>query len=164
MSAAGSPYNVQWGFEIASTGVVSVAGASVGMIDSGVNIRVPRDVRFLRADQYGSPIDHTVVMRDAFISFTMKEVLGANLVAAWDTGAYSGSSVVVNATEQGQVALVVVTKGPDASTRTITMAKAVSVGDGAWSIPFASGQTIQAEFQAVGDMANSGRLLMSVDS
>ena len=164
MSAPGSANNVQWGFEVSSTSVVTVGGTSVGMIDGAISIRVPRSVAFLRADQYAAPIDHTVTSRDAFVSFTMKEVLGANLVAAWDTGTYTSSSVTVASTEAGQVALIVATKGPDASTCTVTMSKAVSIGEGTWTLPFAAGQTIAAEFQAVGDVSNSGRLFAVVHS
>jgi hypothetical protein len=164
MSAAGSGYNVQWGFEVGDTSLVTVAGTSVGMLSDSITVRVPRDIRFLDADQSAVRLDHTVAKRDAFVAFTMQEVLGGNLAAAWDTGAYTSSSVDVNDTEQGQVALVVNTKGPDGSTRTVTMGKAVSIGEGTWTLPFAVAQTIAAEFQAVGDLANDGRILMSVDS
>ncbi len=164
MAAVGSPLNVQYGFEVADTSLVSVGGTSVGMCDGAISIRTPREYSPLRADQYHGPIKLTRVSQDVFVSFTMKEVLGANLVAALDMGAYAGSSVVVDETVQGEVPLVVVIKGPDESTRTVTMSKAVAVGDAAWNIPFAAGQTIEAEFQGVADTANSGRILMSVDS
>lgn len=164
MSAVGSANNVQWGFEVSNTSVITVGGVSVGMIDGAITVRVPRSVAFLRADQYAAPIDHTVTSRDAFVAFTMKEVLGANLAAAWDTGAYTSSSVTVASTEAGQVALVIVTNGPDGATCTVTMSKAVSIGEGTWNIPFADAQSISAEFQAVGDVSNSGRLFAVVHS
>jgi|10_taG_2_1085330.scaffolds.fasta_scaffold00180_25 hypothetical protein len=164
MSAVGSANNVQYGFEVADTSLVTVGGTSVGLIDGGINIRVPRTYSPLRADQYHGPIKMTKVSQDVFVSFTMKEVLGGNLVAAWDGGAYASSSAVVNTSAQGEVAVVVNVKGPDGSTRTITISKAYSIGDAAWSLPFAAGQTIEAEFQAVADVANAGRMLASVDS
>jgi len=164
MSTVGSANNVQWGFEVGDTSVVEVGGVSAGMIDGGVTIRVPRTVNSLRADQYAAPIDGTVVTRDAFISWTMKELLGNHLTFAWDSGSYSGSSVVVDSNEQGNVAVVVVTAGPDGSTRTITAAAARAVGDGTWNIPFAAAQSIEVEYQCFGEVASSGRLLYSVDS
>lgn len=164
MSAAGSPYNVQWGFESSSTSVVTIGGTSVGMLDGAVTVRVPRTVNFLRADQYAVPIDATVTSKDVFVDFLMKEVLGANLASAWGSGSYASSSVVVTTANQGQVALVIATKGPDACTCTVTVSKAVSVGEGTWTIPFAAAQTIAASFQGVGDMANSGRLIAVVHS
>jgi len=164
MSAIGSAANVAWGFEVGNTSLVTLATVSVGMLDGAITVRVPRTVAVLRADQYAAPIDSTVTSRDAYVSFTMKEVLGANLAAAWDTGAYTSSSVTVASTEAGQVALVIATKGPDECTCTVTMTKAVSIGEGTWTIPFAAGQTIAAEFQAVGDVSNSGRLFAVVHS
>lgn len=158
-SSPGSPYLVQWGFEASDTSVVSVDDTSVGMLDGAVTIRVPRTINMLRADQYVSPIDDTVTVKDVFCSFTMKEVLGANLASAWGSGAYATSAVYVNTTDAGLVDLDVVTKGPDGCTCTIVIAQAVSVGEGTWTIPFAAGQTVTAEFQAVGDLANSGRLI-----
>ena len=164
MASAGSPLNVQYGFEVGDSSVVSVGGSSVGFIEEGISIRVPREYSFLRSDQYAVPIDSTLLTKDVFVSFTMSEVLGDNLASAWDNGAYASSTVSVDSNSAGQVALVVTTKGEDACTRTITMSKAVSVGDGEWSLPFANKQTISAEFQGVGDTANSGRILSVVDS
>ena len=164
MATVGSGLNVQWGFETDTTTLLSVAGADVGMCDGAIVIRTPKETRMLRADQQASPIDHMVATRDAFITATLKEVLGANLASALGAADYAGSSVVVNDTEKGQVAVVVITKGPDGSTRTITAAKAVAVGDSSWNIPYGEGQTIEAEFQCVGDMAASGQLWRSVDS
>lgn len=164
MATIPSPLNVAWGFEIGDTAVVSVASADVGFVDGQVTVRVPRENRMLRADMYASPIDNTIVTKDAFIAFTMKEVTGANLAAAWGTGAYTSSSVEVKNTDIGQVSVIIVTNGPDGCTSTITMSKGVSIGDGTLTIPFAAGQTIAAEFQGVGDTADSGQLLSVVHS
>lgn len=164
MSAVGSVLNVQYGFEVADTSLITVGGTSVGLIDGGINIRVPRAYSPLRADQYHGPVKLTKVSQDVFVGFTMKEMLGGNLVAAWDAGAYATSSAVVNSASQGQVALVVNIKGPDGSTRTVTVPKAYSIGDGAWSLPFAAGQTIEAEFQAVADPALTGLMLKVLDA
>jgi len=163
MSAVGSAYNVRYGFKIGDTSLVTVGGTSMGMIKDRISIRSSRSYSPIRTDQHEGPIDLLIATADAFISFTMAEVLGGHLAAAFDAGAYASSSMVLNSSHAGQVALVVNAKGPDGSTRTITMGKAVSIG-GEWSLPFNADQTIAAEFQAVADLANSGRLLMSVDS
>ena len=164
MAAGGSPLNVQWGFEVADSSIITIDGVSVGFLDGSITVRVPRDVRFLRADQYAAPIDHTVAMRDVFVTFTMKDVLGDSLEYAWDTGAYASSSVKVNTTEQGQVILRINTKGPDGSTRVVTLGTAVSIGEGTWTLPFAEGQSIEAEFQSIAQTGDAGQLLYSVDS
>jgi len=164
MAAAGSPLNVQYGFEVADTSLVTLGGVSVGLLDGAIDIRVPREYSPLRSDQYHGPMKLTRISQDVFVSFTGKELLGGNLVAAWDGPAYATSSALVNSSVQGEVALVVNVKGPDGSTRTITIAKAHSIGDPAWSLPFAAAQQITYEFQAVADLAVSGLLLKSIDS
>lgn len=163
MSTPGSANNVQWGFNVGTTSVVTIS-ADVGMLDGAVTARVVKTHAFLRADQYAMNIDNTVVDKQAFIAFTMKEVSGENLAHAWGTGSYSGSSVLVNSSDEGQSSVEVVTTGPDGAVATLTMAKGVSIGDGTLTIPFASGQTLSCEYQAVADIANSGRLMMMVHS
>jgi len=163
-SSVGNALNVAWGFEVADSSIITIGGTSVGLLDGAITVRVPRTVNFLRADQYASPLDSSVITKDVFVSFTMKEVLGDSFEYAWGTGAYATSTINVDATDQGQVALVINTKGPDGSTVTCTLAKTVSTGEGTWTLPFADGQSIEAEYQAVGDLAASGKMLALVHS
>jgi len=162
-SSPQSPQNVQWGFEVGDTAMVTIT-SDVGFIDGAIVVRAPRTTAWLRADMYAVPIDATVTTKDVMVTFTMKEVLGESLVHAWGAGDYAGSSIIINTTDQGAKSLVIVTKGPDGSTCTATLGKAHSIGDGTWTIPFAAGQTIEAEFQGAGDMASSGKIFQVVHS
>jgi hypothetical protein len=165
MAAPGSQANVQWGFKIGDAAtLLTIGGTAVGFVNGAITVRVPRTVASLRADMYAMPIDTTVTTKDAFIAFTMAEVLGGNLAAAWGSGAYAGSSVVVATTDAGQVAVIIVTRGPDGATTTVTMTKATSMGDGTWTLPFSAAQTIAAEFQGSVAVAATGEILKVVHS
>jgi len=164
MAAAGSTLNVQWGFEVDTTTILSVAGADVGMIDGSIVVRVPRTFVALRADQAAGPIDGTITTKDVFLTALTKEVLGANLADAWGAADYAGSSIVVNDTDKGEIAIILVTTGPDGATCTATIAKAWSIGEGTWTVPFAEAQTIEMEFQGIADPALSGQIMRVVHS
>lgn len=154
--------NVFIGLGPAST--FSVATNEVGYMDGGVTVRVERDYFDFLVDQEKTIIGKEITLKRAFVVANVAEASLANLVHAWDNGALTGSTLTVDETVQGEVALSFVGNGPDGSARTVAVAKAVSTGNGEQSYVKDDKVIIPIEFEAIGDPAESGKLLTMVDA
>ncbi len=163
-----APADGAYGFKVADTTMITVGAVEVGFLEGSAVIRVPREYSFLNSDSYQVDFDHVMTRREAFLSFTTSEITLANLATAWDTNAVVASTLVVDKDVSASVlALVVTTKSPTgagSTTRTITAAKGVPVGEGTYTLPVNEKQTIDMEFKILGDTASDGLLMTIVDS
>jgi len=165
VASAGSLENVELGFAPQHSAVVLVAGTTLGYIEDGVSISVPRDYAFVRAGL--TPIKHIATSKNMNVSFSGKEVLLEALQYAWDGDAPAASVLTINEDFGATVALLAKTYAPNSATvatpanapisRVVSVPKALSTGDGTYTIPKASpgdtNQTIAFDFMALGDTA-----------
>lgn len=166
-ASAGSLENVELGFAPQHTSVISLAGTTVGYIEDGVNISVPREYAFVRPAL--TDIKHIATQKGMNVNFTGSEVLQENLQYAWDGDAAASSVLTVDADMGSTVALLAKTYAPNSgsvftpanapTSRVTSVPKALNVGDGAYSMPKASSgqtnQTLGFDFKALGDTASN---------
>jgi len=175
-SGAGSPENVELGFAPTSITVVLLGGTTAGYIESDITIGVPREYAFVRGAL--TPIKHVITAKNLTVSFSAREALLLHLQYAWDTDNLSGLVVTIDDDGGATVALIVKTYAPNAITastssnvpisRVISVPKALSTGDGMYTLPKATGgdsnQTIAFDFIALGDTGSTELLGTVTDS
>ena len=158
-SSPGSRQNAEWGYKPDSTNVVKIATVNVGFLRGDVESTLPREYAFMQLDQDILDIDAVCSKKDWLVSFGMDEALQVNLQNAWDNDAPAGGIVTVDDDMRGAVAMAILTDPPGddgSDTRTIDIARALSIGDGAYSLPNARTSAIQgisAQFKALAAVA-----------
>jgi hypothetical protein len=176
VAAAGSLENVELGFAPQHTAVISIAGTTVGYIESDVSISVPREYAFVRAAL--TPIKHIATSKNMTVSFPAKEIVLEHCQYAWDGDAAATSVLTINEDMGATVALLVKTYAPNSGSvatpanepisRVVSIPKALATGDGAYNIPKASSgdtnQSISFDFIALGDTASNELLGTVTDS
>ena len=163
VAAAGSLNNARLGFTPTQSSTATLGGTTIGYLEGDINLSVPHETAFLRNGLV--PIDAVTVSRDMMISLAAKEILLGNMQYAWNTDAPTSTAITLDSDTGASVALLVNTYAPNGLTgeRVVSMPKAISVGDGAYTLPQATAggdnhQTLTMEFQAIGDTTSNGLL------
>lgn len=164
-ASAGSQENVEIGFTPAETSIITLAGTTAGYLEDDIEMDVPGEFATVRAGL--TIIQAEQISRDLVVSASCKEVLKGNLRYAWNTDAPSSTVVTIDldvgAGDQ-TFALVINTRAPNAaaSTRAISVPKAVMAGSNPYTIPRARGgetnQTLALNFIGIGDTSSNGLL------
>lgn len=108
---------------------LTIATVSVGAVEGGVYLRQEPTFVDVLVDQFFGVWKKVQTDARYFVRFNMAEGSLVNLRNAWNlaSGALSGSTLTLDETVQGSVAMVITGVGPDASARTITITEAVSL-------------------------------------
>jgi len=162
----GSRANAEWGFKPSDSSVVTYGGTNIGYLRGDIDTSLPRDYAYMQLDQDILDIDAVCIKKDWTVSLAADEALLVNLAFAWDNAAPAAGPpavLTVNATMSTTAALLVNTKPPNSDsndTRVMSLPTALSVGDGAYSIPNARSGAIQSvamQFKAIAS-ASAGLL------
>ena len=160
----GSRENAEWGYEPTDTSVVTFGGTNLGFMRGDIESTIPREYAYMQLDQDILDIDAVCSKKDWLVSLGADEALLVNLAFAWDNAAPAAGPpavITVNATMSTVAALLVNTAPPNADsndTRVLSIPLALSIGDGAYSIPNARTGAIQGmglQFKAIAAVATA---------
>jgi len=147
--------------------VVTIGGVDVGHTLGGVKLRTETDYFDFKSDQFQGTIKKQLISRRAYLSFTMEEGSLANIRAAMNLNATAlvSSVLSIDNSVAGEVALIFTgaNSGPSQCTRTVTVAKAVSMSTGEQTYAKDVGWTCDVEFEAIAN-STTGVLLTIADS
>lgn len=136
---------------------LKVANTDVGYTKGGVELELSSEFYNVIADQSLTPILRKMTSRTCKVRTTMLEATLEHLRMAWNLAdsALVSSSLTLNSTEKGEVAIQFVGKGPNSTTRTATFFAAVGMTTG--PIPnFKDKESeIPVEFECLWSDANS---------
>lgn len=111
---------------------LKVATVDVGYTKGGVELEINSEYYNVIADQSLTPILRKMTARTCKVRTTMLEATLEHLRMAWNLAdsALVSSSLTLNSTEKGEVAIQFVGKGPGSTTRTATFFAAVAMATG----------------------------------
>lgn len=111
---------------------LKVANTDVGYTKGGVELELSSEFYNVIADQSLTPILRKMTSRTCKVRTTMLEATLEHLRMAWNLAdsALVSSSLTLNSTEKGEVAIQFVGKGPNSTTRTATFFAAVGMTTG----------------------------------
>lgn len=128
---------------------LSVGGTDVGFTRDGISARMPREYRDIKADQAMGTIVKKKVDEQFFIRTTLLEATIANVYAAWDQNIADVAEFGSDTADVQEVALIVVGPGPNGTTRTLSCAKCVSIGESQLQWNREEETAMEVEFEAL---------------
>ncbi len=155
----GSRENAEYGYKPDSgAGFVTYSGDDIGYLRGDIESTLPREYAFMQLDQDILDIDAVCSKKDWLVSLGADEAIMENLQYAWDNDApAAGPPIVLTVDDDmGGVAALLINPSPPNDdgndTRVISIPRALSIGDGGYSIPNARTGAIQGvgmQFKAI---------------
>ncbi len=112
--------------------VLKVATVDVGYTAGGVELELASEFYDVIADQSLTPVLRKMTSRTCKVRTTMLEATLEHLRMAWNLAdsALVSSSLTLNSSEKGEVAIQFIGKGPNSTVRTATFFSAVGMATG----------------------------------
>jgi len=129
---------------VVGSATLSVGGSDVGFTKDGIRVRITREYTDVQADQFVGLVKKKKNHEQMFVATTLLEPTITNLEYAWDQGAGSlGDSTSY------ERALTIVGPGPNGTTRTFSLPKAVSTADGELNFSRDEESALEVEFEVL---------------
>jgi len=154
-AAAGSRENQEFGFTPDDTGVIDLDENDLGFIQGDIENSWPREYGYLKLDQDRVRIDAVCVMKQWIVTFGLGEPILENHQYAMDNDAPSTGVLTVDGDMGSTVDMDINTNPPNDTgddTRVLNIPKALSIGDGTYTVAQSANQTISGvSFEALAD-------------
>lgn len=154
---------------IIGSATISVGGSDMGYTKDGVTVRYAREYVRVMADQAVGVVKVGRASEEMHVETSLLEMSLSNLRKIWDlpAGHLVGSTLTLgynNSCDVNEHQIILVGLSPDCNTRTFTLYKCISVGEGEYAMKRDEETAVAVDFECLKDSDNNDNFGTVVDS